>query len=627
MLSPYFLQPRLPHVQRHHSVYFRYPFLPRFFRRRVTKKDMAATQSNPLVDVIWWTHTSLYVKCPYCEETHHHGFRSYEDGLRVPHCALRNRPAYRYKFPIAYEIDKNKARFININTVESLGSDAEDDSDDEAPLAGQLSNLALSGTSNEPEITFDDSEEKIVARLEGEEPFEAQRISLAISNCVTGSVSSVKHYLEDSPDKSIFINGRDHRGDTCLIMASREASSSMVSLLLDYGAEVDARNKRGRSALMEASLWGRLETAQILLSRGADKNLQDKKNRRALDLTQPTLRNRKERHTVAGGVWGDSFDEPIYKEDFVSREADRREIARILGKITPPVGDREPQEPDATAHSFRRSTNGFSITQYWHGPVRQHLISRSFKTIAVLERGSPFPPVVAMSGWGHSQCSSTRVSGRNYTGKVFRLAEIVGHDLAVSDSKDHGIRGQHYASHAEKQLIAYFIDRHVFLPEDKTSDPRFQEQIGGEKSEIAILASQYSSVSKLFQLQGDMKSLVREIWDKDDRMLGDEYDEDLVRRLKTQVTQLRKRIATFETRPEIQELRTRERQIQLIVDERERHKRLNHLSTTEPERPLRRATILICAPKREICKDCTRFVERINHYFGLQITLCERSIE
>jgi ankyrin repeat protein len=158
--------------------------------------------------------------------------------------------------------------------------------------------------------------------------------------------------MEDSPDKSIFINGQDHRRDACLITASREASSSMVSLLLDYGAEVDARHKRGRYALMEVSHWGRLETAQVLLSRGADKNLKDKKNRRALDLTEPNLQNRKERHTVAGGVWGDPFNEPMYKEDFVSRDTHRREIARILGKITALVGDGERQEPDATVHSF-----------------------------------------------------------------------------------------------------------------------------------------------------------------------------------------------------------------------------------------------------------------------------------
>ena len=124
-----------------------------------------------------------------------------------------------------------------------------------------------------------------------------------------------------------------------------------------------------------------------------------------------------------------------------------------------------------------------------------------------------------------------------------------------------------------------------------------------------------------------MKTLDREIWDKDDRMLEDEYDEDLVRRLRTQVTQIRQRIATLETRPEIQELRTRERQIRLLEDEEKHHEQLNHLSTKGPERTLRRATILICAPKREICPDCTRFMERVNHYFGLQIALCERSIE
>lgn len=84
---------------------------------------MSHTQAHPVVDVIWWATSDLYVKCPYCEELHRHGFISYESALRVPHCGLP-RPSYRYIFPAAYEIDKTRARYININDLEELANEA-----------------------------------------------------------------------------------------------------------------------------------------------------------------------------------------------------------------------------------------------------------------------------------------------------------------------------------------------------------------------------------------------------------------------------------------------------------------------------------------------------------------------
>ena len=69
-----------------------------------------------------------------------------------------------------------------------------------------------------------------------------------------GEVDKVKEYLVNSPDASIFLHGRNYNGDSTLIIASREKSSVMVSLLLDDGSKVDAMNAEGRSALMEAAL-------------------------------------------------------------------------------------------------------------------------------------------------------------------------------------------------------------------------------------------------------------------------------------------------------------------------------------------------------------------------------------
>ncbi|KAJ6105216.1 hypothetical protein N7523_010290 [Penicillium sp. IBT 18751x] len=403
-------------------------------------------------------------------------------------------------------------------------------------------------------------------------------------------------------------------------MASREKASSIVSLLLDFGAKVNATNKNGRTALMEASLWGRLETAKILLSRDADRFLRDKRNQRPLDLTQPTRQNHKERYSVGGGDWGDPSREPIYNEDVFNRDTDRREIGRILRERESYArADREPKDPETAYHFFRRSPDGQSVTHY--GPIRQYPVSTSYKTIALLERGSPFPSIAAMSGWGHSQWSSTRVSGKDWTEMVLKLAAIVDHTLVVHTSKDQGIQGRFHASHAEKQLIAYFINRHVFLQEDKTANSRFKEEIADQESEIAKLASRYPSIPQIHQLQGDKKELERELWDKDDRLLGEEYDENLVQRLKFEVASIDEQIALLENRSEIQKLRGRECQIRLCEHKEELHGRLNRMSTKEPERTLRRASILISSPKHEICEDCLLFKDKVNRFFGLSIEL------
>lgn len=221
---------------------------------------MSVIQIHPSVDVIWWTDTDFYIKCPYCEELHRHGLVSYESALRVPHCGMP-RPSYRFEFPNAYEIDKNKARFIIINTLEDLESEAEngseDGSEDETFLSGGISSMNISETSNgshQIDVTFADSTEQITFQLDGEEPFNERRILFAISDCVSGEVSGVRNYLEQTEEKSIFLHGKDHRADTCLIMASREENPTMVSLLLDYSADINAVNKNGRTALMEASL-------------------------------------------------------------------------------------------------------------------------------------------------------------------------------------------------------------------------------------------------------------------------------------------------------------------------------------------------------------------------------------
>jgi hypothetical protein len=91
------------------------------------------------------------------------------------------------------------------------------------------------------------------------------------------------------------------------------------------------------------------------------------------------------------------------------------------------------------------------------------------KVVAMLERGDPYPVVWALSGYGHDQWRSL-ISGEVWTNEVKSLCEnlMPPHVLPANDwdrvQDIKGWKGRYHASHAEMQLMAYFISKHVFLP-------------------------------------------------------------------------------------------------------------------------------------------------------------------
>jgi uncharacterized protein len=62
------------------------------------------------------------------------------------------------------------------------------------------------------------------------------------------------------------------------------AAESVVMLLLDHGAPVDAIDDRGRTALMMAAELGHAEMVALLVRQGADQTLRDRAGKRAFDL-------------------------------------------------------------------------------------------------------------------------------------------------------------------------------------------------------------------------------------------------------------------------------------------------------------------------------------------------------
>ncbi|KAF6793435.1 hypothetical protein CSOJ01_13906 [Colletotrichum sojae] len=306
-----------------------------------------------------------------------------------------------------------------------------------------------------------------------------ERIDEVVSALVEGRVGEVRSYLESSKDADILLHGVEAHsvpqlddsdsysdgstdgtkplddeivqvtGNTALHFAACEASYEMVRLLLQKGANPDAVNMDGRVPLMEAALWGRLRNVELLLEYGANKQIDcacHGQSLRAVDFARPLRNNSKERYCRTRGV---------YKEDAYQRDLDREKIVRLLSESL------EERLPILSGFAFTRSPEDENLLTL----ISNFDIPNKWKTVAVLYRGSQLPTVAAMSGWAHEGDSNVQVGGREWTLEVRHLCNLIGYSLP-SHERDQGDLGQYYACHAEKQLIAFFVNKHLFLSEE-----------------------------------------------------------------------------------------------------------------------------------------------------------------
>jgi hypothetical protein len=251
----------------------------------------------PQIDVLYWTASHVYIKCPYYEEVHRHGVAL--PGKRVSHCY----PGGHYEFIlpvdessklVGYEIDKRRARFVNAGLLKAQGSGdsylSEQDESDLDDLFQPRMNISATSASSEPHLSLykGSAELKTYIIPDDGDTFEQKEILMAISDCVNGNIKATEQYLSTSPEQELFLTGRFESEDATLIKAAMEKSHDMVSLLLQHKVDVNAINNQGRSALMEAALWGRFDSVKALLNADADKSLRDKEGRCAMDLAKPT---------------------------------------------------------------------------------------------------------------------------------------------------------------------------------------------------------------------------------------------------------------------------------------------------------------------------------------------------
>jgi hypothetical protein len=433
-----------------------------------------------LAPVQRWNAHTVSIRCPFCTKIHTHGFGdSYDSIFRAPHCSHNSSlsfPSYRFAYPfstcegsVAYEIDKTNGYFVAFG-ANSLQSEAE-------LLEKAVNELSLDASGSPESRSWEEAtemitiglEDKILRRLHqhfgGEDTFTLKRLDHVVSRMITfGDFDYVDDYLRTSPEANLFLFGTDEEGKSALTLAACEKYPAVTKLLLDHGAKLNHQDNKGRTPLMEAALWGRIENVNCLLEHGANRKLRDTHNHRAVDHAGPSLRNDEERYRRSGG------EVQVYRENsFIANQARKVIFESLKDPEEIPCREISACNQAFDSYSFKHTDRG---TVELTAPIAEFHVRNEWKTIASLQRPWALPSVAAMSGWSHGETRVT-VSGKEWTTEVLRISSTVDHRLQKEEQRDQGKEGQYFATHAEKQLIAYFINKHVLI---KAEDDELLQQ-------------------------------------------------------------------------------------------------------------------------------------------------------
>ncbi|CAM1507506.1 Fc.00g071470.m01.CDS01 [Cosmosporella sp. VM-42] len=265
------------------------------------------------------------------------------------------------------------------------------------------------------------------------------------------------------------------RQRTMLHVVACEDLPKMIPLLIRYGAQVDALDSDNRTPLMIAALWGRLPNVVELIEHGANRTLEDRHEYTAsylsssigfFDRERERMSHKKSEIPLASGnsrshkhgEWGNTVEAKsarIQINDLLKKFDDMQTATQTISA---------PSTIQAAIEGFQYQKN---YTDRSISLIRAYGVPNLRKTVARLNyfgiAGTGFSPVDAMSGWAATDVPV--IGGRNWTDEVLQLAAHINYAIPAHPF-DQGVSGQYYATHAEKQLAAYFVSNHVVLESD-----------------------------------------------------------------------------------------------------------------------------------------------------------------
>ncbi|KAI0388518.1 DYW family of nucleic acid deaminases-domain-containing protein [Xylariaceae sp. FL0594] len=356
---------------------------------------------------------------------------------------------------------------------------------------------------------------------------------------------------------------------------------------------------------MEAALWSRVENVKVLLNANADKLLRDNKGCRAIDLARLSPKNEKE-------VYQRCYS--LFPEMKPEADQDRRYIVLLLSntnteklhRYTGPLA-----QGDHNNYRFQKSQSESTIRLL--GPIGSWPVSSISKTAAVLDRGNQFSRITATSGWNPNALPLDDPTMPTWIEQVFYIASTIGHEMSGKPDWDAGHPGKHYASHAEKKLIAYFMDRHVLLRQDKEHNEELQSSIREKEAEL----KQGEELSESWANVCDLEK--RKIALSDQLIVARNLQQtEEVKRLKREIHAIIEELAAFESDPYVFEIRATKKELRILQERGNIHYQLMNLRRIEPPISLKQAVIL---SSNKICDDCGIFKKKVNDFLNLEIEM------